>query len=219
MSLIKPQAIIFDWDNTLVDSWHKLSYAINSTLEAMQMQVWTMDEVKARMHHSSRDFFPRVFAEKADAAKEHFYGVYHAKFANTIDPLDNAVDTLLLLGAQGIKAAVLSNKRGDILSNEVKIANWTHHFELIVGATDCSEDKPSTIPVHHILEHLKMDAGDDVWFVGDTIVDMECAHKAGCMPILFGEQIDSAPHPDDLDIEHYHALDHKKLIETLQSLT
>ncbi|MFN5381828.1 MAG: HAD family hydrolase [Alphaproteobacteria bacterium] len=217
MYLTKPKAIIFDWDNTLVDSWHKLHFAINSTLEAMQMEAWSLDEVKARMHHSSRDFFPRVFGPKADDAKNHFYSVYRAKFANMVDPLDNARDTLELLRDQNIKATVLSNKKGDILRNEVKIANWVHYFQLIVGATDCAEDKPSPVPVHHILQHIQVEPGDHIWFVGDTIVDMECANNTGCRPILFGEQIDLAAHPDDFDIAHHHVLDHKRLIEMILS--
>jgi phosphoglycolate phosphatase len=29
-------------------------------------------------------------------------------------------------------------------------------------------------------------AGPEVWFVGDTAVDMECAINAGCVPVLLG---------------------------------
>ena len=29
-------------------------------------------------------------------------------------------------------------------------------------------------------------AGDDVWFVGDTAVDMECARNSGCVAVLLG---------------------------------
>jgi phosphoglycolate phosphatase len=28
--------------------------------------------------------------------------------------------------------------------------------------------------------------GADVWFVGDTAIDMECALAAGCVPVLLG---------------------------------
>ncbi|MEI6986480.1 MAG: hypothetical protein WCK65_10140 [Rhodospirillaceae bacterium] len=36
-----PLAIIFDWDNTLVDSWECLHASINVTLVAMGQRPWT----------------------------------------------------------------------------------------------------------------------------------------------------------------------------------
>ena len=32
-------------------------------------------------------------------------------------------------------------------------------------------------------------AGEGVWFVGDTGVDMECAHNSGCVPVLLGSGV------------------------------
>jgi phosphoglycolate phosphatase len=33
-ALALPKAVIFDWDNTLVDSWPVIHHALNETLEA-----------------------------------------------------------------------------------------------------------------------------------------------------------------------------------------
>ncbi|PPR65951.1 MAG: hypothetical protein CFH03_00782, partial [Alphaproteobacteria bacterium MarineAlpha3_Bin2] len=38
----KPRAILFDWDNTLVDSWPTIIDALNVTLEAYGKTPWTM---------------------------------------------------------------------------------------------------------------------------------------------------------------------------------
>ena len=35
MTLPAPKAILFDWDNTLVDSWTVIHHAMTATFEAM----------------------------------------------------------------------------------------------------------------------------------------------------------------------------------------
>jgi len=30
-------------------------------------------------------------------------------------------------------------------------------------------------------------AGEEVWFVGDTAIDMECAKNSGCIAVLLGD--------------------------------
>ena len=38
-NLKKPKAIVFDWDNTLVDTWPIIHMAINQTMQTMQTMV------------------------------------------------------------------------------------------------------------------------------------------------------------------------------------
>ena len=54
-TLTLPKAVIFDWDNTLVDSWPVIHHALNETLEAYGKPLWTLEETKDRVRHSMRD--------------------------------------------------------------------------------------------------------------------------------------------------------------------
>ena len=54
----KPQAIIYDWDNTLVDSWPPIQDALNTTFVAFNMPPWSMNEVRERVRKSMRESFP-----------------------------------------------------------------------------------------------------------------------------------------------------------------
>ena len=45
-------------------------------------------------------------------------------------------------------------------------------------------DKPAVAPVEMALAGSGVSRGADVWFVGDTDIDMICAVNAGCTPIL-----------------------------------
>ena len=44
-----PRAILFDWDNTLVDSWGTIHEALVRTFTADGPAAWTLAETKARV--------------------------------------------------------------------------------------------------------------------------------------------------------------------------
>ncbi|HLJ20402.1 MAG TPA: HAD hydrolase-like protein, partial [Stellaceae bacterium] len=60
----RPRAILFDWDNTLVDSWPVIHEALVVTFEGMGHVPWTLEETKQRVRHSLRDAFPRLFGDR-----------------------------------------------------------------------------------------------------------------------------------------------------------
>ncbi|MBV8776512.1 MAG: HAD family hydrolase, partial [Alphaproteobacteria bacterium] len=75
---------------------------------------------------------------------------------------------------------------GTVLRSEAEHLGWTPFFGAIVGAGDAHADKPHCAPVELALRPSGVAPGPDVWFVGDTAVDMECALAAGCVPVLLG---------------------------------
>ena len=61
---------------------------------------------------------------------------------------------------------------------------FEHYFEKILGASDTKFDKPNRAPVDLILTAINIGTGPEVWFVGDTDIDMECAYNSKCTPVL-----------------------------------
>ena len=53
-----PRALVFDWDNTLVDSWEVIHVANSRTFEAMGLRPWTFEETRQNVAKSLRDAFP-----------------------------------------------------------------------------------------------------------------------------------------------------------------
>ena len=87
---------------------------------------------------------------------------------------------------------MVSNKRGDLLRREADRLGWTRHFGQLVGAGDCAADKPASDPVFAALPGGGLAPGERIWFVGDAAIDMECASRAGCTPILMDSGDESA---------------------------
>lgn len=186
-TLPRPRAVLFDWDNTLVDSWATIADALNTTLEAFGHAPWTMAEVKTRVRKSMRDSFPKLFGDQWEAAGKVFYERYSRIHVEKLTPIEGAADMLTELAVAGFYLAVVSNKKGEYLRREAAHLGWSRHFGRLVGAFDAPRDKPALEPVLLALEGSGVAPGADVWVAGDADVDLECARNAACVPILVRE--------------------------------
>lgn len=180
-----PRAIVFDWDNTLVDSWTTIHEALVRTFTAMGHEPWTLAETKARARHSLRDAFPALFGARWDEARKLYLDHFTAIHIERLMPIAGAAEMLAEAQRAGFHLAVLSNKTGRILRLEADHLGWAGYFKRLVGAGDASADKPDPAAMRHVLEGSGF-AGRDVWYVGDTALDMECAARAGCVGVLVG---------------------------------
>jgi phosphoglycolate phosphatase len=187
-ALPKPKAILFDWDNTLIDSWAVIDAALNETLRHMGHAEWTRAETEMRVRGSLRDTFPGMFGERWREAEKVFYAAFGKLHLERLMPLPGADALLKQLAASGIYLGVVSNKRGNFLRLEAEKLGWHLHFHRLAGAGDSGHDKPHRAHVDHALGLGMAAAGPaaspEVWFVGDADIDMLCAKNAGCTAVL-----------------------------------
>jgi len=186
-SAAKPRAVLFDWDNTLVDSWATIHEALNFVMAAMEKPPWSLADTKEKVRLSLRESFPLHFGERWEEARAIYLDRFQAIHLEKLAPLHGREAMLQGLTGQGLYLGVVSNKTGELLRREVDRLGWTGYFGRVVGAGDCAVDKPACDPVHLALEASGVAAGEAVWFVGDTAVDMECAANSGCVPVLLGD--------------------------------
>lgn len=184
--IARPCAVLFDWDNTLVDNWACIHEALNAALTRFGHEPWTHAQTRARVRKSMRDSFPALFGEHWQEARDVFYDHFRAHHLDHLAPLPGAEDLLKALAERNIYLGVVSNKTGSFLRAEAAALGWGRHFGRLIGALDAAADKPDLAPVRLALEPGGIVPGPDVWFVGDAAIDMECAHRAGCLPILIG---------------------------------
>lgn len=190
---VRPRAVLFDWDNTLVDSWGTIHHALLQTFAALGHPPWTFEETKTRVRHSLRDTFPNQFGDRWEEAKRIYLDHFTAIHLERLRAVAGAEELVRSVAAAGLYVAIVSNKNGPMLRREAAKLGWTHHFALLVGAGDAVADKPDAAPMRLALDGSRIDLGETVWYVGDTGIDMECAANAGCVGVLLGE-IDAADH-------------------------
>ncbi|MFO1062114.1 MAG: HAD family hydrolase [Dongiaceae bacterium] len=183
-ALPRPSAILFDWDNTLVDNWAVIHEALNAALGHMGHPLWTLAETRARVRASARDSFPAMFGERWREAERVFYDAFMAQHLQRLQPMAGALPMLQRLAGDGIHLAVVSNKKGAVLRREAEHLGWTGHFGRLVGAGDAERDKPAREPVVLALAGAGLAPGPGIWFVGDTDIDIECGANSGCSTVL-----------------------------------
>lgn len=208
----KPRAVIFDWDDTVVNNWDTAVKALNAALVHMGIEAWSDAECRRRSGGSAKDLFSGLFGDRWQEADKVYYETFNALVLDNINIHTHIEDVFKTLYANNVYLAVVSNKRGELLRKEVGHIKFDTYFGNIVGAGDAVADKPDPAPVLMALGESGILPGPDVWFIGDSHTDMMCAHRSGCSGIL----IETKPPPDDLLINNppqVRMANHAKLME------
>ena len=189
----KPRAIIFDWDDTLVDTWGVVTAAINATLKHMGHAEWSEAEMRQNVGPPARVLFTQLFGEDRWAEADRVYiKAYEAGIKNLLKTHEQAEEVLQFLKDNGIYLAVVSAKRGTILRQEAAHLGFDKYFSALVGAGDAAKDKPDAEAVRHALKGSGIEPGPDVWFIGDSMTDIRAARNAGCTAILIESKLPAA---------------------------
>lgn len=184
-----PPIILFDWDKTLADNWLLIIDSLNHTFEHYRMPQWTVEEANQRISLSAREMFPSLFHERTEEALSVFYSFFEKNHLKYIKEIPPAKDLISYLCEQGYLLGVVSNKKKDLLSREIKHLNLTNFFSVVIGAGDATQDKPSPEPIKLAIneinkKHNKTYGCIDILYVGDSDVDIKTAENIGC-PIFF----------------------------------
>jgi phosphoglycolate phosphatase len=182
----RPRAVLFDWDNTLVNTWPTIIECYRDTFTSLGMTPWTGEEVRARAHGSLRDVFPALFGDRAGQAEKVFYDTFYRIHLDRLEPLPGAEVLLERASEAGCYVGVVSNKVGDNLRAEMAHLGWGRWIKRAVGAKDAKRDKPAPDPIYLALDGTGIAPDHSVWMVGDTPADLQCAHAAGVLPVFFG---------------------------------
>lgn len=202
-----PRAVVFDWDNTLVDSWAAIGESMNVVLRAFGREEWSPEEVKTQSNRALRDSFPEWFGAAWEKARDIYRTHYRSIHLSYLRPLDGSEALLRWLGDRQIPLFVVSNKLGALLRLEAETLDWTARFVALFGSLDAPRDKPERDPVDAALAQGQLKADDGrIWFVGDTHVDAQCAWNSGCTPVMLYNDAEAARLGIKLAFSDCHAL-------------
>lgn len=185
-----PRAIIFDWDGVLVQSLGFIKNAFLATIQHIKPLVPV--DIENLPTFSLRTYFPEIFGERAKEAEKIFYEYVETHHLQALQTTPGASELLAFLHVSSCPLFVVSNKRGELLRKEVDYLNWKEYFIGVLGAGDCAEDKPSRVPVDKALGLVGLQPSQDIWFVGDSVVDGECAAQSGCFFVFMDTKKNSS---------------------------
>jgi phosphoglycolate phosphatase len=181
----RPTVLLFDWDNTLVDGWTGITAALNATFDAFNKPRWTVQDTKNQVRVSLKESFPVMFGDAWERARDIFYTTFHGDHLDHVTPMPGAEEALL--AGTPWPRGVVSNKAGAYLRAEAVHLGWSAYFGAVVGAGDAAADKPDPAPILLALQRLGFSASPEVWYLGDTALDMKAARAAGVTAVLVGD--------------------------------
>ena len=138
--------IVFDWDGTLVDTLPFLQETFRKTFEYLKRKPLSYGTIR-RLSHQNKDddLFHSVFGEKDYfKAKCFFYTYTLEHHLDKLAPRDGAQEILDFCRQSNLKCHIFSNKRHQILENEIKHLGWSSYFAQVCGSGLFSQDKPTT---------------------------------------------------------------------------
>lgn len=187
MNLFLPKAVIFDWDSTLAQTRATVVKALEQTLAKFNKAPWEKMKKYRRPLLSLKDNFPLIFGKNSDAAYQYYLSVYETEL--TI-PTNGAREFLNLCQNKNISLFIVSNKEKSLLLEEIKKCYPDVPFSDILAHGDAEENKPSAAPIKKALHNISFPINpQNVWLIGDSKPDVECAYNAHIQPILIGQNI------------------------------
>ena len=149
--VFKPNAIIFDWENTIIERTEVSGLGSSFNYRGRNK------EVEFKFKHT-----PAKLIEKNDLIK-----------------------FLELIKKLGIFCAVISNRNGELLRTETDYFGVTKYFNKIIGAGDSYGTKPMIDPMLLALSDTNIEFGKNVWYIGDSMTDMEFAFMTLSTGVLY----------------------------------
>jgi HAD superfamily hydrolase (TIGR01549 family) len=173
------RGILFDWDGTLLDSFHADSQAFLAMFREMGID-WGMEELA---RHYSPDWYriyrvaklPRAEWEEADR----IWGKHYRKSKPQLLP--GARRVLRALGRRYELGLVTTGDRPRV-SRQLKRFRLTETFAARICGGDTRRRKPHPEPLLAALRHMRIEPAASV-YVGDAPEDIEMARRAGVAAI------------------------------------
>ncbi len=213
MKFTIPKAVLFDWDNTLIISRDIMYQSLYAAMNKMNIDhdILKSPQFIESRHLSIRDSFPYIFGDNWEKVFEVYEEHFQSTHLQKVILMPQAKEFLEVANTYNLPMSIVSNKEGNYLRKEAKKLEVDKHFYNIIGSYDADTDKPSIAPVKAAIVGIIDQCDYDVWFIGDSIVDMKCAKNSGCLPILFGENEDEIAEAKKHDIAHLTVKDFAEL--------
>ncbi len=183
---MRPTAILFDWDNTLANGWAAIQAGLNAAFRDFEMPEWSMEDVLANTRRSLAESFPEIFGDDWHRARDVFYAAVRERHLEVLRPMPGTAP-MLRVAVTVAPLAIVSNKQGPMLRDEVAHLRWDGFFRAAYGAGDAQADKPHPAPLLLALRACAVEPSAAAWYVGDTALDMQAARAAGLTAVLLGD--------------------------------
>lgn len=188
----KLQYILLDWDGTLADNRDVVVNSIQKILHEYDLPDWEVIKTKRNPKLSLRDNFTVFFGKYANEAYEKYVQTYKLLSPKMVKAFAGARRFLQLAKDEGIELIIMTNKDRRLLDIELPLLYNSSLFSRIVCGREALRDKPYPEHIFYALQGLLTPFEinkENVWMIGDSDQDSDCALSAGALPIRINQNI------------------------------
>lgn len=175
------KAAMFDLDGTLINSLPDIGGAMNKVLIDNGYKPHPLEAYKLFTGDGAVNLTKRALLgdeSKLDKVYQEYRAYYAQHSRVDTKPYEGIVETLQELEKRGMQLIVLSNKDDSDVKNVVSYYFPEISFAHVQGRVANLPIKPDPSLGKMALEKLGFSPWD-VWYVGDTVTDMQTAHNLG----------------------------------------
>ncbi|MBU0923968.1 HAD family hydrolase [bacterium] len=176
------KAIIFDLDGTLIDSLEDIAVCMNQVLEELELPIHKIEDYKyfvgggiSVLVDNALD--KQTSLETKEKVTNKFKVIYDQKLHEKTLPYDGIYDLLDELQKLDFKIGILSNKPHEFTIEYAKNLFSKYEMKEIHGQKAHIEKKPNPTAAIQIAQSFDVPC-EEIYFVGDTMVDMQTAVNA-----------------------------------------
>lgn len=180
MPSLRYQAVLFDLDGTLVDSYAALAEAVNHARRAHQLSDLPAERIRGLVGDGLERLLQRAFDLDVVpvSIRNSFESRYDEICCTESRILDEVESTLQTLKTLGVPMAVCTNKPTGFSRKILDFLGLSANFRAIVGPDLAGARKPEARHILRTLEEARFGAREAL-FVGDMPIDVQAARNSG----------------------------------------
>lgn len=174
----KITTLIFDFDGTLLDTNELIIRTFGHVLNKHYPGKYGRDEILPFLGPTLQETFDSVDKENSKELIEEYRAWNLAMHDELATEFDGVSETLNILKNTGLKMAIVSTKKNDMVMRGVNLLDVDGVFDTIIGLDDVTNPKPDPEPILLALERLDADK-EEALMIGDNYHDIVGGQNAG----------------------------------------
>ena len=178
--------VIFDFDGTIMDTNDVIIGSWQHVYKTLRGEEGDLDYILSPfgepLEYSMENSFPEVSMEESVK----IYRDWHReRFLDMIKLFPGITEMLQEVKARGYKTAIASSRLRFTLNQGLEKYGLEQYFDTVVAVEDAENGKPAPDIVLNTMERLDSKPETSI-MVGDSRLDILCAHNAGVPCVLVG---------------------------------
>lgn len=177
--------VLFDMDGTLIDSTKAIYDSFLSVFQKNNMKILSEYEVSQFIGYTLDDMFRFFGAKEADINRlcDEYKSIYSKLGTKHTKLLPHAISSIKM-ASEVAYLGIVTTKSSNSSRKLLELFGLDKYFKTIIGKEDVTHPKPHQEPIIKAVDSINIDiAGDQIYMIGDTILDLESACRANVQGI------------------------------------